>query len=112
MLNLFTDPAEDNDKYEIINEILNNLEHQNPISGFREIHSNEYPQLHQKAAKKCSNTEIPQNHNECSLSNTFNVVCTSLVKISLIYTSIQWRIYGEGDLGVQVPSEMYCWYGY
>jgi len=94
LLNLFTDPAEDNEKYEIINEILNKLEYQNPISGFREIYNNEYPQLQQKAAKKCSNTEIPQKHNECSISNTytFNVVCTYLVKIKLIYTNIQWRI--------------------
>lgn len=91
MLNLFTDPAEDNYKYEIINEILNKLEHQNPISGFRKIHINEYPQLHQKAGKKFSNTQIPQKHNQCSISNTytFNVVCTYLpCKILLIYTSI------------------------
>jgi len=94
LLNLFTDLAEDIDKYEIIDEILNKLKHQNPISGFREIHNNEYPQLHQKAAKKCSNTEIPQKHNECSISNTYTFieVCTYLVEIPLIYTSIQWRI--------------------
>ncbi|XP_050063169.1 uncharacterized protein LOC126552502 [Aphis gossypii] len=70
-LSMFSNLAEDNDKYEIINEILNKIKHQNPISGFREIHNNEYPQLHQKAAKKCSSTKIPQKHNECSISNTY-----------------------------------------
>jgi hypothetical protein len=80
---LFTDPVEDNDKYEIIKEILDKLKHQNPISYLTGIHNDEFLQLHQKPAKGCPDTEVLQKHNERSIiSNTTNEVCTYLVPIT------------------------------
>jgi len=75
---LFIDRVEENYKYEIIKEILDKLEHQNPISNLKGIHNDEFPQLQQKAAKECSNTEFLQKDNECSIFNTTNEVCTYL----------------------------------
>jgi hypothetical protein len=75
---LFIDRVEDNDKYEIIKEILDKFEHQNPISNLKGIHNDEFPQLQQKPAKKCPNTEFLQKHIVCSIFNTTNEVCTYL----------------------------------
>ncbi|XP_060845143.1 uncharacterized protein LOC132924717 [Rhopalosiphum padi] len=72
-LPIFSNPVEDNDKYEIIEEILDKLKHQNPIPYLIGIHNDEFLQLHQKPAKGCPNTEVLQKHNACSIiSNTTN----------------------------------------
>ncbi|XP_025191195.1 high mobility group protein 20A-like [Melanaphis sacchari] len=65
-------PTEDDNKYEIIEEILDKLEQKNPISSLKENHNKEFPQLFQKATKACSNTKVLQKHVECNISNTTN----------------------------------------
>ncbi|XP_026819400.1 high mobility group protein 20A-like [Rhopalosiphum maidis] len=72
-LPIFSNPIEDNDKYEIIKEILNKLKHQNPIYYPMGINNDEFLQLHQKPAKGDPNIEVLQKHNECSIiSNATN----------------------------------------
>lgn len=75
---MFADHEKDNDKYEIIEEILGKLV--NPISGLMEMHDKSIAQLFQTPARECSNIEALQEHDKCSEFNTTGEVCNNLVK--------------------------------
>jgi len=76
---LFTDHEKDNDKYEIIEEILGKLV--NPIFRLMEMHEKDIPQLMQTPVRKCSIIEALQEHDKCSEFDNTGEVCNNLVKI-------------------------------